>query len=86
MVLVDKEVEAEEVGGSAGGRAEQDMGRVRQQGGAGFRWRWWRWTGAGVTRTKCLLNLPLCPTKPTQQRWTLISFESRSGATAVSIE
>ena len=37
MVLVDKEVEAEEVGGLAGGRAEQDMGRVRQQGGAGFR-------------------------------------------------
>ena len=37
MVLVDKEVEAEEVGGLAGGRAEQDMGRVRHQGGAGFR-------------------------------------------------
>ena len=44
---------------------DMDMGRVhsepvlgrRRQRGSGL---------VGVTRTKCLLNLPLCPTKPTR--------------------
>ena len=42
-----------------------DMGRVHSEPVLGRR-RQSRSGLVGVTRTKCLLNLPLCPTKPTR--------------------
>ena len=46
---------------------DMDMGNGQGPLGAGFRPAEAEGSGlVGVTRTKCLLNLPLCPTKPTR--------------------
>ena len=84
MVLVDKEVRLRRlVAKLVGVQSRTWAGSGRRVEPVSGRW-WWRWV-SWVTRTKCLLNLPLCPTKPTQQRCILISFESRSGGRAITL-